>query len=73
MSKIYGIVGLILNLVATIFLCLGSRHLPWDKQSIGGKTEEELKFFKEREKESRIGFALLFFGFLLQLVSIILP
>lgn len=71
MSKSLIIIGLILSLVATVFLFLGSRHLPWDMQSIGGGTDKEIAFYISRQREVAVGFVLLFFGFLLQLIGVI--
>lgn len=72
MERGFIIVGLILTLVATVFLFLGSKHPPWNMQSIGGKTDKELTFFKQRKNYTSIGFVLLFLGFLLQLIGVII-
>lgn len=71
MSRCLVIIGLIFNLIGTIFLFLGSRHLPWDIQSVGGKTNKEFVFYVDRQREVVIGFALLFVGFFLQLIGVI--
>lgn len=71
MGKFLVIIGLVLSLVATVFLFLGSRHLPWGMQSIDGKTDKEIAFYISRQREVVVGFALLFFGFFLQLIGVI--
>lgn len=70
MSKIFIAAGLLLNLLATGFLFLGSRHLPWDMQSIGGKTDKEKAFYDLCKKQTKIGFILLFLGFFFQLLGV---
>lgn len=71
MGKTLIVVGLVFTLVATVFLYLGSKHLPWKMQSWKGETEKENRFFKTRNKDTTIGFILLFCGFLLQLIGVL--
>jgi hypothetical protein len=71
MTKILMMTGLVMNLIATIFIYLGSKHLPWDKQSIGGKTDKEKTFYEVRGRQIKTGLLLLFLGFLFQLISAI--
>ncbi|MDD5495941.1 MAG: hypothetical protein PHP46_02425 [Candidatus Omnitrophica bacterium] len=68
--KTFAIVGLILTLIATVFLFVGSKHISWKMQTIGGQSEKEKDFYKSRQTYSAIGFGLLFFGFLLQLFAV---
>ncbi len=68
--KTCAIVGLILTLVATLFLLVSSKHLPWKMQTIGGISDKEKDFYRSRQTYSTIGFGLLFFGFLLQLLAV---
>jgi hypothetical protein len=63
------VAGLILNLLAAIFLYDGSRGRPWEIQTWGGESEAELEFSRKRRRYSNIGFLLLFLGFLLQLIG----
>ena len=72
MGKGLVIFGLILTLIATIFIYLGSRHSPWNMQTWDGSSDKENKFFKGREIERKIGFLLLFLGFSLQLIGVII-
>jgi hypothetical protein len=65
------IAGLILTLIATVFLFIGSKHIPWKMQTIGGTSDKEKTFYKSRQTYTAIGFGLLFFGFLLQLLAVI--
>lgn len=65
------ILGLILTLIATIFLFLGSQHRPWGMQTWSGETEAEKTFTRKKQAQTNIGFLLLFFGFLAQLIGII--
>ncbi len=69
MAKFFVMIGLIINLLATIFLYLGSKHLPWDMQSIGGKTDKEKAFHEIRGRQIKTGLILLFLGFLFQLIG----
>jgi len=71
MGKSLVIAVLNLTLVATIFLYLGSKHLPWNIQTWKGKSDKEATFFKARHRDTTIGLSLLFFGFLLQLIGVI--
>jgi len=66
------IVGLVLNLIATILLFLGSKETPWEVQTWKGESEPEKAFRKKRSWATRTGFFSLFFGFLLQLIGVIL-
>ncbi|MEW6387899.1 MAG: hypothetical protein AB1491_10335 [Thermodesulfobacteriota bacterium] len=63
------ITGLVCNLIATGFLFFGSKAVPWDIQTIGGESEEEKKFKRNRQRFATNGFVLLFVGFLLQLIG----
>lgn len=54
------IAGLTSTLIATIFLYLGSKHLPWNMQTIGGKSDKEIRFYDVRQRYTKIGFGLLF-------------
>jgi len=71
MIKILVITGLVLSLLGTIFLYLGSRDLPWDMQTISGKSDLENKFYMARKIETRIGLVFLSIGFLIQLIGAI--
>lgn len=71
MRKRLAITGLALSLVATIFLYLGSRKLPWEISSASGKTEREISFYNGRKIETTTGFVFLFGGFSLQLFGAI--
>ena len=66
------ILGLILNLIATILLFLGSKAVPWDMQTLRGESEEEIEFIRNRDYRAKIGFFLLFIGFFLQLLDAVL-
>lgn len=70
MGKSLVMAGLTLTLTATIFLYLGSRRVPWDIQTMGGESKEEVIFIKVRQRELIIGLGLLFFGFLFQLIGV---
>lgn len=59
------------SLFLTLFLFVGSKHISWKMQTIGGQSEKEKDFYKSRQTYSTIGFGLLFFGFLLQLFAVI--
>ena len=72
MVKIIIAIGLILTLVATIFLFLGSQHKPWEIQTIGGMSEKEKAFTIKKQTQTNIGFLLLFLGFLSQLIGVII-
>lgn len=72
MDKSLMILGLILTLIATVFLYLGSRHLPWGVRTWNGKSKKENTFVEARHKDTKVGFILLFFGFLLQLISVLI-
>ncbi len=65
------ITGLILTLIATVLLFVGLKHLPWKAQTWNGSSGKEKSFFKSRQAYSTIGFGLLFFGFLLQLIGVV--
>ena len=65
------IVGLVLNLIATILLFLGSRETPWGIQTWKGESEQEKSFRKKTIWAARIGFFFLFLGFLFQLIGVI--
>jgi len=69
--KIFTIAGSILTLIATVFLYLGSKQVPWEIQTFKGQSEKEKDFRKKRQFYLRIGFCLLFLGFLLQLVAVV--
>jgi len=66
------IAGLVLNLIATILLFLGSKETPWGIQTWKGESESEKAFRKKRSWGTRMGFFFLFVGFLLQLIGVIL-
>lgn len=68
--KTFAIAGLILTLIATLFLFIGSKHISWKMQTIGGQSDKEKDFYRARQTYSAIGFGLLFFGFLLQLFAV---
>lgn len=70
MDKSLVMIGLILTLTATIFLYLGSRHIPWGVRTMGGESKKEVTFIKACQRETRIGLGLLFFGFLFQLIGV---
>lgn len=70
MNSIFMVVGLGLNIFASIFLFFGSKGIDWNKQTWDGKSKEEIKFNKRQKCSAKTGFILLFFGFLLQLISI---
>ena len=72
MIKILTMVGLVMNLVATVFIYLGSKHLPWGMQSFKGETPQEKAFFALSARQTNIGLLLLFLGFLFQLFALIL-
>jgi len=72
MIKILIIVGLILTLIATIFLFFGSQHQPWEMQTVDGVSEEEKAFVRKKQIQTNIGFSLLFVGFLTQLMGVII-
>lgn len=65
------IIGLILTLIATVFLYLGSKETPWGIQTWGGESDKEVAFEQIRRRNTTIGFALLFLGFLCQLIGYI--
>lgn len=69
--RTFAIAGLILTLIATLFLFVGSKHISWKMQTIGGQSDKEKDFYRSRQAYSAIGFGLLFFGFLLQLFAVI--
>ena len=69
--QIFTIIGLVSTLVATVFLYYGSKHLPWNMQTMKGHSEKEKDFYKKRQTDLTIDFVLLFAGFLLQLVAVI--
>ena len=72
MVKIIISVGLILTLIATIFLFLGSQHKSWGMQTWSGESEAEKAFTRKKQTQTNIGFLLLFLGFLAQLIGIII-
>jgi hypothetical protein len=63
------VAGLIMNLLAAIFLYDGSKVIPWEIRTWKGESEAELDFSCKRRRNSNIGFLLLFFGFFLQLIG----
>ena len=69
--RTFAIAGLILTLIATLFLFVGSKHISWKMQTIGWQSDKEKDFYRSRQTYSAIGFGLLFFGFLLQLFAVI--
>jgi len=66
------ILGLILTLIATIFLFLGSQHKSWVMQTWSGESDAEKAFTIKKQAQTNIGFLLLFLGFLSQLIGIIM-
>jgi uncharacterized membrane protein len=66
------ILGLILTLIATIFLFLGSQHKSWGMQTWSGESDAEKAFTRKKQAQTNIGFLLLFLGFLSQLIGIIM-
>lgn len=71
-AQMMTILGLILTLTATIFLFLGSQHRSWRLQTWNGESEAEKTVTKKKQAQTNIGFLLLFFGFLSQLIGIII-
>jgi hypothetical protein len=71
-SMIWVIVGLVLNLIATVFLFLGSKETPWGMQTWKGESEPEKAFREKRSWATRMGFFFLFVGFSFQLIGVIL-
>ncbi len=71
MDKIIIVTGLILTLIATIFLFLGSQHRSWGMQTWSGESEAEKAFTIKKQTQTNIGFLLLSLGFLLQLIGTI--
>jgi ABC-type multidrug transport system permease subunit len=50
------IIGLVCNLIATVFLFYGSQTVPWDIQTWGGSYKEEKEFKKNRQHFATIRF-----------------
>jgi uncharacterized membrane protein len=65
------VAGLILNLIATVLLFLGSKETPWGVQTWDGESEGEKSFRRRRKLMTWAGFILLFIGFLLQLIGVL--
>ena len=72
MDKTIIAIGLILTLIATIFLFLGSQHRPWGMQTWDGVSEKEKAFDRKKQIQTNIGFSLLFLGFLAQLIGVVI-
>lgn len=66
------VIGLVLGLVAAVLLFEGSKGVPWEMQSFGGKTEKEIAFRKNRQSMTRWGFGFLGLSFIVQLIGVCL-
>ncbi|MEK7575693.1 MAG: hypothetical protein AAB491_01230 [Patescibacteria group bacterium] len=67
--KFLNIVGLSFSLLGAIFLFFGSQEVPWDIQTWGGISPNELMFKVIRDFRAECGFGLLGLGFLLQIIA----
>ena len=63
------IIGLMFTLIATVFLYLGSRETPWGIRTWKEKSDKEAAFKQTQQRNTTIGFTLLFLGFLCQLIG----
>lgn len=61
--------GLVANTIAAYFLWRGSADLPWEIQTINGKSDAEHAFKRQRRRYANVGFVLLGSGFILQLLA----
>lgn len=71
-KKTFLVIGLVLGLVAAVLLFEGSKGVPWEMQSLGGKTEKEIAFKKNRQSLNRCGFGFLVASFTVQLIGVCL-
>lgn len=69
MKAAISVIGLCFGLLAAVSLYYASIETPWKIQSIGGQTETERRFRRQRARWARIGFVLLGLAFFCQLVS----
>jgi hypothetical protein len=68
-GRILIIIGLVFSVIATIFLYLGSKGVPWENQTWNGKSNQEMAFKRKGYRCTIVGFAFLFIGFLCQLIG----
>ena len=63
------ILGLGFSLVGAVLLFFGSQSVPWEIQTFGGVSPEEVAFKIKRFIDTNLGFGFLAVGFLLQIIS----
>lgn len=68
-KDLLNIIGLSISLIGAILLFFGSQNVPWDMQTWGGVSPDEVRFKMNKFFETNLGFGFLGFGFLLQLSS----
>jgi hypothetical protein len=62
-----------LGVLSAVLLYLGSAETPWAIQSLGGETEPENAFRRNRRRQAAAGFVLLALAFVCQVVSALMP
>ncbi len=68
-KRYLSIIALIIMVFSTLFFYFGSKSMPWELQTWGGDSIEEIEFREGSNRKARVGFILLSIGFSLQLIT----